>query len=273
MKSFKEFIIENGRYSIPPNEVGIEREQHFTHKDGRFVIHPASIGIRDKSVKEMYHGDTDMDEPYTIKERNLNDRLIKHHGYSHTGSTADHSTALFNYTRYSSDLNQHLHNRHLGHAVSEYKGLKHDTHVKALDKAFDEAKPAPEDYHVYSGVHFSPQDLIDHQERSKGRKAAEVKGEGDDHIKVHFPAYTSTSLSPHRAQYFAKNDLEGCKHIIKFKIPKDSKHGTHLAGISNFESEMETLLNRGRNAKIHKTPEVKDTPQGKVKIWHAQLED
>lgn len=273
MKTFKQFIVENDRYTIPFDTVGIEHEKHSVYKDGRHVINPLSVGIRDTSVKEMYHGDTDMKNMYTPEQCDLNDRLVAHHGYAHSGSTEEHAKALHKYSVKSSSLNEFLHKKHLGIGVQSFDDMANNTHIKKLDKAMHHAKPAPEDYHTYSGIRFNPEDLINDQNRGKGRKGAELRGEEPDHIKVHFPAYTSTTISPHRAQSFSRPDSEGYHHIIKFKIPKGSKHGTHIAGISNFPTEMETLLNRGKNARIHKIPEVKESPAGKVKIWHAELED
>jgi len=270
MKTFKQFIVDN-HYVINPKEVGIEHEKPFTHKEGRYVIHPSVVGIHDNSVKEMYHGDTDMKNMYTPEQCDLNDRLIQYHGYSSSGPTEEHSKAFHEYTKKSSGLNEFLHRRYVNSPITSWEDMKHNTHVKKLDKAFHEAKPAPEDYYTYSGIRFNPQDLIDHQNRSVGRKSAVIDKEESDHIKVTFPAYTS--LSPHRAQSFSKKDSEGYHHIIKFKIPKGSKHGVHVAGKSNFPTEMETTLPRDKKAKIHKTPEIKDSPAGKVKIWHAILED
>lgn len=274
MKTFKQFIVENGRYTIPYNSIGIEREKHSVYKDGRHVINPLSVGIRDESVKEMYHPETNMKEMYTPEQCDLNDRLVAHHGYFYSGPLSqDHAKALHQYTVKSSGLNEFLHRKHLGGRASSFDDMNHNTHIKKIDKALREAKPAPEDYYTYSGIRFNPEDLSSDQNRGKGRKGAELKSEEEDHIKVRFPAYTSTTISPHRAMSFSRQDSDGFHHIIKFKIPKGSKHGTHVAGISNFQTEMETLLKRGKNARIHKVPEIKDSPGGKVKIWHAELED
>lgn len=258
MKSFKKFI---------KNKVSIN------HKNGRYVIDPSHIGIRNEKIEETYHPPTDMENMYTLEQHKLDERLKKHHNYDFSGSNSEHSHVLHNYTKDSKDINQHLHRQHIGFNMGGFAEMEAKKKVAALDKAFENVKESPEDYHTYSGIRFNPEDLIKHQKKSPGRVGAELKSEEDDHIKVHFPAYTSTSLSPHRAQSFSRKDEDGYHHIIKFRIPKGSKHAAHISGISNFNTEQESLLNRSRNAKIHKEPEITHSPAGKVKIWHAEIED
>lgn len=258
MKSFKSFI---------------QDKPQITKKDGRYIIHHSHIGIRNEQVEEMYHPPTDMENMYTLDQHQLDERLQKHHGYQFNGSTADDAHALHAYTVKSKEINEHLHRRHAGIKFGGFGEMAAEKKAQALDKAFENVKPSPEDYHTYSGIRFNPEDIIKDQKKGQGRIGAELKSDEEDHIKAHLPAFTSTSISPHRAQSFSKRDTDGYHHIIKFRIPKGSKHAAHISGISNFNTEQESLLNRGRNIRVHKTPEVSESPAGKVKIWHAEFED
>lgn len=109
------------------------------------------------------------------------------------------------------------------------------THDKELDKL---AKPAPHDFHVFTGV-------------GSGFNIGEIRKTSDT---VHLPAYTSTSISPRVASNFAYRKYKSHDEMIRIHIPKGSKHGTFIGSFGALADEGEFLLKRGRTLKFHGEP-------------------
>lgn len=169
----------------------------------------------------------------------------------------------------SRGLNDALHRFHTG----EYSRNQIHPHEKErilkMDDSFEKEEPSPEEYHTYSGIRFNPKHLFEEQKPTSGMVSAKVQKITPDEVQAHLPAFTSSSLSARVAREgFSEPDEDGIRHILKFKIPKGSKFGTHIDSETSFAgTELETLLNRGLNVNISRNPEV----HGSTHIWHARI--
>lgn len=184
--------------------------------------------------------------------------------------------ALNLYSKNSSVANRALFQNHIrgvqtSHIIPIGSGNKfHD--LNALDKALDEHE-LKEPMTVYSGVSFNP------RQKAQG-------------LKMHLPAYTSTSISKKVAEgyssYHAKTAHNGDvhKHILQIQLDKgqkgryvgtDSKHRGNIdAPISDYVHEQEFILPRKSNLEIHPVPEKYETQhEDGTKtihhIWHSKI--
>lgn len=185
------------------------------------------------------------------KAKTLHDNTdTKHPSYAH---------AVNGYTHNSESLNFALFN---DSKRAEQGG--HSRLINHMDKAIAHHS-LPENTTVYSGLHFHPLD--------------------SHNGKVHLPAYTSTSLSPHIAGKFGKahrtvgenGETIINKHMMRLELPKGHNHlfsenQTHLPG------EMEVVLPRNTKLKFGDKPShiiKKPGLSGTVihhHIWDAQLD-
>lgn len=150
---------------------------------------------------------------------------------------------------------------HSGHQDSYHQGK-----VKKLRKQLD-GYAAPETFHVYTGVPNSPLDL---SKAHYGTPNADKKS-----IKVHTRAFTSTSIKKSTAKGFAHTHAsEGGgyeKHVLKIRIPKDSKHGKYVAHESNHFSEQEFILNHSKNMLVHPVPKIVHQGSTKIHYWDTEI--
>lgn len=194
------------------------------------------------------------------------EELTKHY----SGFTPDHKKAIKDYTRSSFNLNSSLLSEHKGF---DHKGNPHDPEdhkrympqVKKLDSAMKKHK-TPSDMHVYTGLGYSPA-----QYKPEGHN-------GTDPIKVHHPAFTSTSLSLSNAKVFAEpaehheNDaMRDHNHIMKIHVPK-GHHGAYVDHVSAQGDEREFMLPRNTKLKVHPVPEHHVDGGVKYAIWHAHID-
>ena len=274
MKSFKKFIIEN------------EKKESFKQDDkGRWIIPPnPNYGNRKDKLKEailfeVYHTPTtekELDYSNVDDYRDLNSLLNAHHNGESSNWKFDDISNINYYTQGSGSIADSLHNFTDG-SISKDEIANTRDRINGIDNALKVAKPAPFNYHVYHGLHFNPQDLIDQQDESKrssmGKISARLKDSDDDSAVMHLPAYTSTSLNARIGRHFAVSDKNGIRHVLKFHIPMGSNFGAHIDAHSNYgtseisDPEYETLLKRGTNIKMSKTPEV----LGNTHIWHCEI--
>jgi hypothetical protein len=297
MKSFKNFIKESeknesfkqddkGRWVIAPNLNYGNKKRPFKQDDkGRWVIPPnLNYGNKRDKLKEsilfeIYHTPTEENELHYSNSDNytpMNDALNNYHNDASSNWNSDDYSNIRKYTEGSSSIADILHQFHNGEASKSDIDYKRD-HINGLDSALNRAKPAPFDYHVYHGIKFNPQDLFDKQDESQrsssGKISARLQGSSDDSAVMHLPAYTSTSLNAKVAKNFSEPDRNNVNHILKFRIPMGSTHGAHIDehseyGIHSYtDSEYETLLKRGTNFKMSKTPEI----IGNTHIWHCEI--
>lgn len=275
MKSFKQFIKpkfekdSKGRYIIHHSNIGIEKIFHKNNKD-EYVPPPNKTGIH-----EIYHELTNKDElnpviPSSIKK--LHDKLYKYYDLHNNTDAIDIAKR---YSTSSYGTNSTLHDLHTGNIQTQHFPDSTKKIVYALDNLHNKTKQSPEDFHVYTGIKWNPTDLFKNTRSSPFDISGHKKDEGKDHVLIHLPAYTSTSLWAQKAQGFSRPDDNSNNHIIKIKIPKGSKHGVYIDGVSEFgthrydnAAEKEFLLKRGLTLKLSKTPEVHD---GRVHVWHGEI--
>jgi hypothetical protein len=209
------------------------------------------------------HQGTQGSDPDPDEWESLDTKLASHYPKHEKG----YDSHIHKYTRSSADLNETMRS-----------GTK-DTeahHLKKVDSLHKELSghAAPETFHVYTGVPYSPQDLH--------KKHFGVENTDKTSIKVHTKAFTSTSIRKGIARNFAKTitmpDGSRIKHVLRIKIPKDSAHGKYVAHESNYPHEKEFILNHGKNLNIHPVPEIKKIGGGKwdkdihVHYWDATIE-
>lgn len=145
--------------------------------------------------------------------------------------------------------------------------------IKLIDAHLDK-HTIKKDIHVFTGLPHSPVHAFRQQNAKKGES-----------IKVHLPAYTSTSTDYKTAYKFAKydeNDTEHHspintdapkkienkeKHILKLHVPAGTKGGS-VRDQSALSNENEVLLHRGHNIEIHPHPTVN---KDGTHVWHARI--
>lgn len=210
MKTFREFLIENKfakRSKIA---------KHVKMFIGKLHKHDPS---EKKSPKKHFIGKTSKHDPSKLEEKfdrlsNLAGKTLDkkiaafHEAHHKTKLNTKESLAVRDYTRDSKEIN-----------TAAYNGDSHESH-EGLDSAIKKHK-APINTHVFSGM----------------RPPVEGK-HPSNHVDVHLPAYTSTSLSPRIGKGFSKTDVndkrgehtywrgatrDGIKEGDKFD-PKNKKH-------------------------------------------------
>lgn len=150
--------------------------------------------------------------------------------YAPNISEQNHKKAIHTYTKESKDMNGHL-----------WSGSESNPEQKAvishLSNAIKSAKPAHEDFHVYSGMSLNP------HEHENG--------------KIHIPAFTSTSSDHRVAGNFAKKttiehiaDEHGVlhpteiHHVLKINVKKGQHVGAFIGGHSTRQFEHEFLIHK-----------------------------
>lgn len=98
---------------------------------------------------------------------------------------------------------------------------------------------APEDFSTFSGAGYELGRKI------KATKTGEV---------FHAPAWISSSLNPQVAHSFADGDSLNESHVIQFKIPQGSQHGTYIGhAFGSFQHEFEYTIHAGTKWKKVRT--------------------
>lgn len=180
-----------------------------------------------------------MEPYYDIKPKvaALNNELEDHYhsGFDKQGK----SDAFMDYSVGSGDLNKFLIYHHLKKTTPN-QIKSYSNYVRTMDNNIDNyTKPAPKDFHVYTGV--GPDlDILSHRNNRSNR--------------LYLPAFTSTSLQPSTAAMFSGrfSDHGGedkkYREVVRLHIPQGSTHGTYLGstGLNNsLGHEHEFLLHRG----------------------------
>ncbi len=164
----------------------------------------------------------------------------------------DSSGSIKNYASYSAPINSALHKHHNGEKADN----------DSLDKARKITKilsnhKLGEHSTLFTGLRRNPSHLFKNKSKP---------------IKVHLPAFTSTSNSLTEACGFAKEgshaDSEGHKlktpettkeghsntrHVLLLDTPKGTEGGS-VRHHAEFSNEHEVLLNRGMHVEIHHEP-------------------
>lgn len=167
------------------------------------------------------------------------------------------ATYIKEYTRDSRDYNFHLLHKHNVKGFEVVGGDKDDNIESDIEKISSAiktfAKPLPETVHTYAGVGMRH---IESLENSEGGK-------------VHFPAFTSTSINPTISHSFAAR-INHTKHLIHFILPKGYDRGVYIAHptYSAHHSELEMLLDKGQTWHHVKRREFL-TPLGEKQVVHT----
>lgn len=214
---------------------------------------------------------------------------LKNHYHDHN---EDHNKAVRKYTKCVDDISPHNSERNDYHASEAVNGhlrsSKIERHqephaykpqVHHLDNVTSSHK-APEDFHVYSGLHDAPKP-------------------GETHLHH---GYISTSVDPTVAYGYAhhvnerhekdQNDEKHeilDKHMLKLKMDKGSTHGYYIGErphLSEYHQENEFLVGRGKKIHIHPEPEIREHKKTNVDwngkpfhttkrlhIWHGKIVD
>ena len=155
-------------------------------------------------------------------------------------------------------INSFLIARHLGEPYDkegdhEYNGFG-EHNVRQMIQDLDHhmsvyKKPAPQDFHVYTGVGSTLH--IDKHRNSRSER-------------LYLPAFTSTSTNPLIAQGFSMFSYQNPKkynEVVRLHIPKGSEYGTHLGstglgGNGDTEHEHEFLMDRGHIIQFMGEPRI-----------------
>lgn len=170
-----------------------------------------------------------------------------------------HREGIKHYTTDSKDINNRLWALHKsGNKSPEYSHIEsgYESHnnlgthrnLKALDHLLTSHQGSPKDLTLYTGLRRNP-----------GMMA-------EQHSKRHvfFPAYTSTSLSYHKAKRFSVKSTSQMErvpedsdnhHVLRIHWPKGG-NGAYIGHHSEYTTEKEFLLPRGLKLRIAKKPEI-----------------
>ena len=279
MKTFKEFQKNSGKLVAGYASIGHYRSIDIPEKnDNTIPIGYFSIGNRPEVIiknqlkewiydkgfdKDEYEADPQkfaldmaMNERPDKNGRNLINQDARLEDYYHRYNQYAKKNAFIIYTSDSRIVNTHLIKHHTEDLYADHPKLAE--HIGIIDTHLDNyTKPAPVDFHVYSGIGDS---LHVHHIRQNNSD------------RLYLPAYTSTSLEPTVAEQFTLNharyDDDGnprsrikkpYREIIRFHIPKDSEHGTYL-GSTGYDGgnghEYEFLLHRGTHIQFLGKPRI-----------------
>jgi len=160
---------------------------------------------------------------------------------------------LHDYTQYSKPLNSQLWKKAI-HGTNPDNNIQ-NIHQRLIE-AIASCKKIPDSFVVYSGVK-NRQNTMPHHLSQFG--------------EVTMPSYISTSTSPRIATGFSENDINGNKHILRIKIPRNFQHGAFIGNISEHPYEKEFLISSHRNLLILPNPKIIDSSNGKLHIWDAEI--
>lgn len=254
-------------------------------EDDKLPSMKTSFGSHSKKLKEDLEFFTEAKEPKTVK-----DQIGKDNHELHKTDKLKVHEDLIGYTAGSSSLNDFLHKHYNGKNTKNSQPLKNIKRVKGMDSVLDNASLS-KDTHVFTGLPQGPHELFKRHGIEKG-----------ENLKVHLPAYTSTSTEYSRAKKFASDGYDRSnkfgdhmpvdhsvheplnelnekqlkkiksnsidqKHVLKIHLPKGTKAGS-VKHFSQYSHENEILLHRGHNLEIHHRPTV--DPDG-THIWHARI--
>jgi hypothetical protein len=165
----------------------------------------------------------------------------------------DKAATVRGHTFSSREVNDTLHKHYRGEKeINRNKGYV-GGHIEKLDTIlakFKLSKPGT----VYSGI---PESI---EQAYKKYKADRSKP-----IRLHLPAYTSTSTSLSIALNFAGVDPQ----VLMIELPIGTP-AVSIKSVSNYKEENEVLLPRGMNIEVQPTPSIIKKYGVKTYIWKAK---
>jgi hypothetical protein len=309
MKSFKSFLIEQENQKLPGMMASFGSHSQPTKptkptKNSNQAVFGSHSQTKSKE-NTKFHSEPILSSAIHKEEKSpptTADEQIHAH-YEHeeypihdANKVKDAKEAVSEYTYDSTDINRSLFNHHkTGQHPKDYDDYvgkhrqmfvpsgniyhAHD-HIKRLDDVMNNHKIA-KDTHVFTGLSRPPMEHF--------------KGKTNKPVKVHFPAYTSTSTNFDVTPNFSKNAKSAdehkplntdakrpkngkTKHILKIHVPKGTPGGSvrHLSRYQDEEdhsmAENEILLHRGMDMEIHHQPTLVNHPyHGHLTVWHARV--
>lgn len=236
--------------------------------------HPSFETLFEKKKPE--HEEDDY-ESSTLPKYTPNDEKKVHSGNAVQRAGNKSLNSIIDYTDDSSRLSRFLHDHYRGNAKDDPEMVKW---IMALDEVFKDHK-IKSDLYVYTGIPDSP--------------AVAWKKYGADTtkpIRLHLPAYTSTSTSFGVAQDFGRNipvpktytprnekapnpfkdkrkKTISSKQMMVIHIPAGHP-GVSVASVGSHRSENEIVLARGTEILVDPKPTVLSgwTP---IYVWHAEI--
>jgi len=160
---------------------------------------------------------------------------------------------LYYHTLGSRTVNDFLHRHYRGETEVDPKSPV-AKFIKKMDKVlkrFNLSKPAK----VYTGVPVS----VEHAYKK-------YKADRSKPIRLHLPAYTSTSTSFLQGISFS---VGRGNNLLMIELPAGTP-AVSLKKISNHTYENEVLLPRGIDIEVQPTPEIVEKYGGKIYVWQAK---
>ena len=160
---------------------------------------------------------------------------------------------LYYHTLGSRTVNNMLHQHYRGETEIDPKSSA-GKHIKKMDKVlkrFILSKPAK----VYTGVPVSVEHAYE-----------KYKADRSKPIRLHLPAYTSTSTRFLQAASFS---VGRGNNLLMIELPIGTP-AVSLKKISGHDYENEVLLPRGMNIEVQPTPEIIEKYGGKIYVWKSK---
>lgn len=160
---------------------------------------------------------------------------------------------LYYHTLGSRTVNNMLHQHYRGETEIDPKSSA-GKHIKKMDKVlkrFILSKPAK----VYTGVPVSVEHAYE-----------KYKADRSKPIRLHLPAYTSTSTRFLQAVSFS---VGRGNNLLMIELPIGTP-AVSLKKISGHDYENEVLLPRGMNIEVQPTPEIIEKYGGEIYVWKSK---
>lgn len=267
MKSFKFFITENyklptietqfGSNSLPKKDVKKQPDEE-EKKEDEVIFNPVLSSSIVKEEDESSH----ITNPHSAEEtkkfhtaNKMKDEI--------SSEAKNHKGWLRHYSDYSTMMNTALHDHHANKQIEKTAFNDPERHQRSLSFAQETDKILSKhkinsDHTVFTGV---PQK---HAEKFKNQK---------EPLKVHHPAFISTSTDFEQAAKFTGNTKKQEQefHVLKIHVPKGT-HGGSMSGNTYYPKEKEVVLHRGHDLEIHHEPTIINHPKhGKIHVWNAKI--
>lgn len=191
--------------------------------------------------------------------KSLGDALRKHYMDHASSLSPEHSEAINSYTKHSGNLNGYLFDKkNASQTGSDFTPQKaQEDRAGSISNAIANSRPYPSGFTAYSGLHSSIHPEV-------------IKHNGEI---FHLPKFLSSSTDPSIAARFA-DKVGNERHILKFDIPENHKHGMFVGHVSHADDEDEYLIDKDRM--VHVGDKISSHTNQKgitTHVWQAKLLD